>query len=111
MPVERGIFHVHDEAYEYFTYGGVAPFSPGSIAGAAGHTISLYSLSKAYGMASWRIGYMVIPDALSEAVNKIQDTLLICPPAVSQHAALAALEVGRAHAAAHLARAGRDPPR
>ena len=27
------------------------------------HTISLFSLSKAYGMASWRIGYMVIPDA------------------------------------------------
>ena len=28
---------------------------------AAGHTISLYSLSKAYGMASWRVGYMVVP--------------------------------------------------
>ena len=100
----RGIFHIHDEAYEYFTYGDVRPFSPGSLEGAAGHTISLYSLSKAYGMASWRIGYMVIPAGLAEAVNKIQDTLLICPPAVSQHAALAALTVGRAHAAAHLER-------
>jgi aspartate/methionine/tyrosine aminotransferase len=100
----RGIFHVHDEAYEYFTYGGVMPFSPGSMKEAAGHTISLYSLSKAYGMASWRVGYMVIPWALSEAVNKIQDTLLICPPAVSQHAALAALGVGRAHATAHVER-------
>ena len=64
-----------------------------------GHTISLFSLSKAYGMASWRIGYMVIPEVLYEAVNKIQDTILICPPAVSQHAALAALEVGRSFAA------------
>jgi aspartate/methionine/tyrosine aminotransferase len=99
---ERGIFHIHDEAYEYFTYGGVPHFSPGSLATAAGHTISLYSLSKAYGMASWRIGYMVIPEVLVEAVNKIQDTLLICPPAISQHAALAALIVGRAHAAAHI---------
>ncbi|MEO7270806.1 MAG: pyridoxal phosphate-dependent aminotransferase [Vicinamibacterales bacterium] len=98
----RGLFHLHDEAYEYFTYGTVTPFSPGSLDGASRHTISLYSLSKAYGMASWRIGYMVIPDALHEAVNKVQDTLLICPPAVSQQAALAALAVGRAHAAAHL---------
>jgi aspartate/methionine/tyrosine aminotransferase len=98
----RGIFHVHDEAYEYFTYGGTRHFSPGSREGAAAHTISLYSLSKAYGMASWRIGYMVIPEALSDAVNKIQDTLLICPPAVSQQAALAALLVGRAHAAAYV---------
>jgi aspartate/methionine/tyrosine aminotransferase len=90
---DRGLFHIHDEAYEYFTYG-VPHFSPGSIAGAAGHTISLYSLSKAYGMASWRVGYMVIPEALWSAVNKVQDTLLICPPAVSQRAAAAALAVG-----------------
>ena len=98
---ERGLCHVHDEAYEYFTYG--APhFSPGSIAGASGHTVSLYSFSKAYGMASWRMGYMVIPETLWDAVNKIQDTLLICPPAVSQQAALAALQIGRAHANAHM---------
>jgi aspartate/methionine/tyrosine aminotransferase len=101
---DRGIFHIHDEAYEYFTYGDVKHFSPGSLADAAGHTISLFSLSKAYGMASWRIGYMVIPEVLSEAVNKIQDTILICPPAISQHAAMAALEVGRAFAGAHVER-------
>lgn len=98
----RGIFHVHDEAYEYFTYGGAVHFSPGSIDGAAAHTLSLYSLSKAYGMPSWRVGYMVVPESLWEAVNKIQDTMLICPPAVSQQAALAALGVGRAYAASHL---------
>jgi aspartate/methionine/tyrosine aminotransferase len=100
---ERGVFHIHDEAYEYFTYEGARNFSPGSIAGAAPHTISLYSLSKAYGMASWRIGYMVIPESLWEAVNKIQDTIAICPPLVSQHVALAALQVGVRHARAHLA--------
>jgi aspartate/methionine/tyrosine aminotransferase len=98
----RGLFHIHDEAYEYFTYG--APtFSPGSIDGAADHTISLYSLSKAYGMASWRIGYMVVPQALNDAVHKIQDTILICPPAVSQHAAIAALKVGREYTRPHVA--------
>jgi aspartate/methionine/tyrosine aminotransferase len=102
--LDRGIFHIHDEAYEYFTYGGVEHFSPGSLPEAAGHTISLFSLSKAYGMASWRMGYMVIPDVLSEAVNKIQDTILICPPAVSQHAAMAALAVGRSFAGAHVER-------
>jgi aspartate/methionine/tyrosine aminotransferase len=100
---DRGIFHIHDEAYEYFTYGGAAHFSPGSIPGASAHTISLYSMSKAYGMASWRIGYMVIPESLWTAVNKIQDTILICAPAVSQTAALAALRVGAGYARAQLA--------
>ena len=98
----RGLFHIHDEAYEYFTYDGAAHFSPGSIAGASAHTISLYSLSKAYGFASWRIGYMVIPGALWDAVNKIQDTLLICPPAVSQHVALAAVRIGAGYTRSHL---------
>jgi aspartate/methionine/tyrosine aminotransferase len=91
---ERGVYHIHDEAYEYFTYGDARHFSPGAIEAAASHTISLFSMSKTYGLASWRIGYMVIPSRLFEAVNKIQDTILICPPVVSQHVALAALGVG-----------------
>jgi len=97
----RGVYHVHDEAYEYFTYGGAAHFSPGSIAGAEAHTICLHSLSKSYGFASWRIGSMVIPDHLYEAVRKIQDTVLICPPVVSQFAAVGALEAGRAYCDRH----------
>ena len=98
---ERGLFHIHDEAYEYFTYG-VPHFSPGSIDGAGAWTLSLYSLSKAYGMASWRVGYMVVPEALHMAVKKVQDTFLICPPSISQHAAAAALRVGASYARAHL---------
>lgn len=93
---ERGIFHIHDEAYEYFAYDDVRPFSVGAIPGSAPHTISLFSLSKSYGFASWRIGWMVIPASLEAAVRKIQDTLLICPPVPSQFAALGALQAGRA---------------
>jgi aspartate/methionine/tyrosine aminotransferase len=100
----RGVFHIHDEVYEYFTYEQTPHFSPGSIPGGAAHTISLYSLSKAYGLASWRMGYMVIPESLWEAANKIQDTLLVCPPVVSQHVAAAAMRVGRAYCAPHVAR-------
>jgi aspartate/methionine/tyrosine aminotransferase len=91
---EHGIYHISDEAYEYFTYNGVSHFSPGSITEANEHTISLFSMSKAYGFASWRIGYMVIPEHLAIAVMKVQDTNLICPPLVSQYAALGALETG-----------------
>jgi aspartate/methionine/tyrosine aminotransferase len=93
----RGITHVHDEAYEYFTYGDVKAFSPGAIAGSAPHTILLYSYSKAYGFAGWRIGYMVIPEHLEEAVRKIQDTNLICPTMIAQAAALGALKAGASY--------------
>lgn len=91
---EAGIYHVSDEAYEYFTYDGARHFSPGAIPGSAAHTISLHSLSKAYGFASWRIGWMVVPDHLVTAIKKAQDTVLICPPVISQYAAAAAMQVG-----------------
>jgi len=91
---EHGLYHISDEAYEYFTYGKARHFSPGSIDGAEQHAISLYSLSKAYGFASWRIGYMVFPEALLPSLLKVQDTNLICPPLISQRAAIGALETG-----------------
>jgi aspartate/methionine/tyrosine aminotransferase len=98
----RGLYHLADETYEYFTYGSARHVSAGSFPGAAGHTISMYSLSKAYGFAGWRIGYMAYPAALQAAMLKTQDTILICPTVVSQVAAAAALEVGRPYCAPHV---------
>jgi aspartate/methionine/tyrosine aminotransferase len=92
---QHNIYHISDEAYEYFTYNGVKHCSPAAFPHSSEHTISLFSLSKAYGFASWRIGYMVIPEHLLVSVRKIQDTILICPPVISQYAALGALQVGR----------------
>ena len=93
----QSIYHISDEAYEYFTYDGARHFSPGSIEGNSDHTISLFSLSKAYGFASWRIGWMVIGEPLFEPVRKIQDTILICPPVISQWAAVGAMSAGHGY--------------
>lgn len=100
---DRNLYHISDEAYEYFTYDGAEHISPGRFDPHQTHTISLFTLSKAYGFASWRIGYMVIPLHLREAVRKIQDTLLICPPVISQSVAIGALQVGREYCQRHLA--------
>ncbi|MFS0516497.1 pyridoxal phosphate-dependent aminotransferase [Nostoc sp. UIC 10607] len=89
---DHGIYHISDEAYEYFTYNGVKHVSPAAFESSSEYTISLFSLSKAYGFASWRIGYMVIPKHLFVAIKKVQDTILICPPVISQYAALGALQ-------------------
>lgn len=98
----HGIYHISDEAYEYFTYNDVKHTSPGAFPQSSSHTISLYSLSKAYGFASWRIGYMVIPEHLLVPIKKIQDTILICPPVVSQYAALGALQTGIDYCQTHI---------
>jgi len=99
---ERGIYHLADEVYEYFTYGSARHVSSGAFPGAEAHTIAMYSLSKAYGFAGWRIGYMTYPEHLAAAMAKVQDTILVCPPVASQVAAIAALEIGRAYCEPHV---------
>ncbi len=99
---KRGIYHFADEAYEYFLHDQVQHFSPASLPGASGHTLSFYSFSKSWGMASWRVGYVVYPDALHEAMCKVQDTNLICAPLASQWLAKAALAQGKSVLAPHL---------
>jgi aspartate/methionine/tyrosine aminotransferase len=98
----RGMYHISDEPYEYFTYGTARHVSPGSFAVAEGHTISIFSLSKAYGFAGWRIGYVAYPAALAPAMTKIQDTILICATIAAQVGAAAALGVGRAYCEPHV---------
>ncbi len=91
----RGLYHFSDEAYEYFTFDGTRHFSPASIPGAERHTLTFQSFSKGWGMASWRCGHVVYPADLAEAMNKVQDTNLICAPVISQLLALESLRLGR----------------
>jgi len=97
---ERGIYHVSDETYEYFTYDGTPHFSPGSLGGE--HVISIYSLSKAYGMASWRVGFLVAPEHLHDDLMKIQDTVVVSGPAISQFVGMRAMEEGRGYCGSFL---------
>src|SRR5258707_9107829 len=99
---DRGIYHIADEVYEYFTYGSARHVSSGAFPAAEGHTIAMYSLSKAYGFAGWRIGYMTYPEHLADAMAKCQHTILVCPAAAPQIAAIAALDVGRAYCEPHV---------
>jgi aspartate/methionine/tyrosine aminotransferase len=88
---ERGLLHISDEAYAVFVHGAVPHFSPGSLRGAAAHTATLQSFSKAYGMAGWRMGYAAVPKGLKAGLAKVLDTVQIAPTAISQRAAAAAL--------------------
>ncbi len=40
-------------------------------------------------MTGWRLGWLVVPDALVPAFEKVAQNLFICASAVAQHAALA----------------------
>jgi aspartate/methionine/tyrosine aminotransferase len=54
--------------------------------------ISINSFSKYFCMTGWRLGWMVVPDALVPAIERLAQNLFICASTVAQHAALACFE-------------------
>ncbi|KRB85502.1 aminotransferase [Sphingomonas sp. Root710] len=51
--------------------------------------IVINSFSKYFGMTGWRLGWCVVPDALVPVVERMAQNFYICPPTLSQIAALA----------------------
>jgi len=51
--------------------------------------VSVNSFSKYFGMTGWRLGWLVLPEALVGPVERLAQNLYICASAVAQHAALA----------------------
>jgi aspartate/methionine/tyrosine aminotransferase len=82
---ERKGFAILDEIYQGLSYD--AP--PVSALGLDDNVITVNSFSKYFNMTGWRLGWLVVPDALVADFEKVAQNLFICPSAVAQHAALA----------------------
>ncbi len=54
--------------------------------------ISINSFSKYFNMTGWRLGWLVVPEALVGVVERLAQNLFICASTVSQQAALACFE-------------------
>jgi aspartate/methionine/tyrosine aminotransferase len=54
--------------------------------------ISINSFSKYFNMTGWRLGWLVVPEALVGVIERLAQHLFICPSTVAQHAALACFE-------------------
>ncbi|OOG36946.1 pyridoxal phosphate-dependent aminotransferase [Polaromonas sp. A23] len=60
--------------------------------GLGDNIISINSFSKYFNMTGWRLGWLVVPEALAPVIERIAQNLFICPSTVAQHAALACFE-------------------
>jgi aspartate aminotransferase len=88
---ERGIWLLSDECYSHFVYGDAKPFSIASQADSKNHVIIIGSFSKTFAMTGWRLGYVLAPKPLVDAVIKMQSQSTSNPNSITQYAALAAL--------------------
>jgi aspartate/methionine/tyrosine aminotransferase len=83
---EHGVAPISDEIYHRLNYAG-----PDTTAlSLAPDTVVINSFSKYYCMTGWRIGWMVLPESLVRPVERIQQSLYISAPELSQIAAAAA---------------------
>jgi aspartate/methionine/tyrosine aminotransferase len=78
---------ISDEVYREIVYDGPA----GSLSRYHDRTVVVDSLSKAYSMTGWRLGWCVAPPELARLVVTFNQLAISCPPAVCQRAALLAL--------------------
>ena len=87
----RDLIVFTDEIYEKIVYDGARHISIGSLPGMEDRTITVNGFSKAYAMTGWRIGYIAAEKKLSAALRKLHYYATLCPNAISQKAAFAAL--------------------
>jgi L-glutamine---4-(methylsulfanyl)-2-oxobutanoate aminotransferase len=82
---------LHDFAYGAIGFDGKKPISFLEVEGAKDVGVEMYTLSKTYNMAGWRVGFAVGNAEIIEAINLIQDHLYCSLFPAVQRAAIAAL--------------------
>jgi aminotransferase len=82
---------VTDEIYEHMVYEGEhIPLA--SLPDMQERTITISGASKTFGVTGWRIGWVIAPEALTDAIRKVHDFLTVGAPAPLQDAIAVAIE-------------------
>ena len=84
----EGIRVISDEIYHGLDYA----FAAETAAKLSERALVINSFSKYFCMTGWRVGWMVVPESLTRAVERLQGNLAISVPTLSQIAAQAAFD-------------------
>ena len=84
----RGIRIISDEIYHGLSFGEPAH----SMLEFAPDAVIVNSFSKYFSMAGWRLGWIVVPDALIDAARARMGNLFLTPPVLAQKAGLTAFD-------------------
>lgn len=71
MCKQQSTWLIVDQTYHEFVYGEAKHVYPCGSHFDCERIIHLFSLSKSFGMAGWRLGYAVYPSSLSEHMRKV----------------------------------------
>ncbi len=88
---KHNVWLMGDECYSHFTYDPHKPYSIASAPGSKESVIIIGSVSKTFAMTGWRIGYTLGPEALIQALIKLQSQSTSNATSIAQYAALEAM--------------------
>ena len=88
---KHNVWLMGDECYSHFTYEPHKPYSIAIAAGSKENVIIIGSVSKTFAMTGWRIGYTLGPEALIQALIKLQSQSTSNATSIAQYAALEAM--------------------
>lgn len=91
--VKYNLLVITDEIYSELTYNG-GHVSIASLPGMQERTILINGFSKAFAMTGWRVGYTAAPAALTAAMLKVHQYIIMCASVMGQMAAIEALQNG-----------------
>ncbi|MGB3486036.1 MAG: pyridoxal phosphate-dependent aminotransferase [Mycobacterium sp.] len=83
-----GVRLISDEVYHGLVYPGAPQTS--CAWSTSRDAVVVNSFSKYFAMTGWRLGWLVVPKSLQRAVDRLTGNFTICPPVLSQRAAVAA---------------------
>ena len=95
LVVENNLLLITDEIYEHYIFDDNRHYSIHTDYQSKENVISIYSLSKGYGLTGLRVGYIVSNKDLIAAIAPFHHAMAICAPVNSQYASIAALNLGR----------------
>lgn len=85
------VYAVTDEIYEHIRYEG--PHIPiATLPGMRDRTITISGASKTFSVTGWRVGWIIAPPEVTDAIRKVHDFLTVGSPAPLQEAVAVALE-------------------
>ena len=93
LAAEHDLVVVSDEIYEHITYDGHRHRTIAAHPAARDRTVVVNSISKTGNATGWRVGWVIAPEALSDRIRAIHDTLVIQAPTPLQKAAIRLLEM------------------
>ena len=83
---------ITDEVYEFLVYDGNEHISMASLEGMKDRTVTINSAAKTFSITGWKVGYVLAPPDLTEALRRVHQFVTFCAVAPVQEAIALAVE-------------------